>query len=156
MPQLPEQNNRPPPGVTVMFKKYKTTILLCLQPDEKLSAVKKELLEALKSRGVNHLGNDIVPGDPAELEFGLPKDRSDLEKGWTLLRTEPDTTVQDAGFTDPSFVAFRFRKPSTSEPNETVMDLDQDEANWDVIIPGFIDEASDDEAVEDDEAGANV
>jgi hypothetical protein len=142
--------------VTILFKKNKTTILLSLQPHEQLQAVKRKLLQALKERDVREINSDIVPDDPAEIEFGIPIDRSDLEKGWTRLKTNTSNeetekksgraladTVLDADLGNGNWVAFRFRKdikPEETKEDETAMSLDLDDPGWDVVVPSFDDE----------------
>lgn len=142
--------------MTLLFKKHKTTILLSLQPHDQLQGVKQKVLQALKERGVREINGDIVPDDPAEIEFGMPIDRSDLEKGWTRLKTNiPNDesgkksgraladTVLDADLGDGNWVAFRFRKDIKAEEakeDESAMSLDQEDPGWDVVAPSFEEE----------------
>ncbi|KAJ5386740.1 hypothetical protein N7509_009281 [Penicillium cosmopolitanum] len=152
----PKKTNSDSRSVTILFKKNKTTILLSLQPHEQLQAVKQKVLQALKERDVREINGDIVPDDPAEIEFGIPIDRSDLEKGWTRLKTNTSNeetekksgrtladTVLDADLGNGNWVAFRFRKdikPEETKEEETAMSLDLDDPGWDVVVPSFDDE----------------
>ncbi|OQE19816.1 hypothetical protein PENSTE_c014G07152 [Penicillium steckii] len=152
----PKQSKSDSKAVTLLFKKNKITTLLSLQPHEQLDSVRQKLLEALRGRDVREINGDIVPDDPAEIEFGVPIDRSDIEKGWTRLRSNSSkegnenkaaralaNTVLDSDLGNGNWVAFRFRKPGTSEEteqDETAMSLDLDDPGWDVIIPSFDDE----------------
>ncbi|KAJ5988775.1 hypothetical protein N7481_003985 [Penicillium waksmanii] len=152
----PKKTNPDSRSVTILFKKNKTTILLSLQPHEQLQAVKRKVLQALKERDVREINGDIVPDDPAEIEFGIPIDRSDLEKGWTRLKTNTSNeetgknsgsaladTVLDADLGNGNWVAFRFGKdikPEETKEDETAMSLDLDDPGWDVVVPSFDDE----------------
>lgn len=142
--------------MTLLFKKNKTTILLSLQPHEQLLTVKEKLLRALKERDVREINGDPVPNDSTEIDFGMPIDRSDLDKGWTRLKTSTSSegsgnkssralagTILDAGLGEGNWVAFRFRKPEIAEEtgeDEIARSLDLDDPSWDVVVPRFDDE----------------
>lgn len=142
--------------MTLLFKKNKITILLSLQPHEQLDAVKQKVLQALKERDVREINGDAVPDEPTEIEFGVPIDRSDLDKGWTRLKpitAKNDNgkksgkaladTILDSDLGNGNWVAFRFRKAGPAEEieqEETAMSLDLDDPGWDVVIPSFDDE----------------
>ncbi|KAJ5094181.1 hypothetical protein N7456_010042 [Penicillium angulare] len=134
---------------TVLFKKHKITVLLSIEPNEPVAAIKEKLHNALKSRELSEINGDQVPEDSSCIEFGLPVDRNDPEKGWTPL-ADPESADQNgdvpetstggadetalaAGLTNGHPVAFRFRKLGE------VTDDDQD-PGWDVVIPSFDDE----------------
>ncbi|KAJ5574327.1 uncharacterized protein N7459_008754 [Penicillium hispanicum] len=154
---MPPKQAKTDSGVlTLLFKKHRTTVLLSIQPHATLTSTKEKLLAALKSRNILEINGESLPDDSAEIEFGVPIDRSDLEKGWTLLRavvadpagddatknkTESSRnldTVLAAGLNDGYSVAFRFRKARENEQaNETDMDLELDEPGWDVVLPRF-------------------
>lgn len=130
-----------------------------LQPHESLTSAKEKLLQALVSRGLRDINGDTIPNDPAEIELGVPVDKSDLEKGWMRLATdmpgEEDDgaakkataksksidTLQGAGLLDGSSVAFRFRKPTEAAVGDELdTDLELNDPGWDVVIPSFDDE----------------
>lgn len=144
---------------TLLFKKHKTTVLLSLQPHEPLTSAKEKLLGALASRGLRDINGDAIPNDPAEVEFGLPVDKSDLEKGWMRLSTDVPgqgedatekksiaksktaETLQATGLQNGSLVAFRFRQPTEAAVvDEVDRDPELTDPGWDVVIPSFDDE----------------
>ncbi|KAJ5174902.1 uncharacterized protein N7482_000779 [Penicillium canariense] len=138
---------------TLLFKKHKTTVLLSLQPHEPLTAVKEKLLEALKSRNMLEINGDPLPSDSTLIEFGVPVDRSDREKGWRLLQGDGEVTTNTAakkassgtllaaGLDNGHSVAFRFRKPGDApEGDEPDPDIERDDPGWDVMIPSFDDD----------------
>lgn len=111
----------------------------------------------MKSRELREINGDPVPEDSGCIEFGLPVDRNDPEKGWKRLATHatgdengdvPQTsagragdTVLAAGLENGHSVAFRFRKPGeVKDEDEIDMDLNQEDPGWDVIIPSYDDE----------------
>lgn len=121
--------------------------------------MKQKVLHALKERDVREINGGIVPDDAAEIEFGIPIDRSDLEKGWTRLKTNTSNeetgknsgraladTVLDADLGNGNWVAFRFRKDMKAEESKedeedgTAMSLDLDDPGWDVVVPSFEEE----------------
>lgn len=157
--QPPNQAKSDSRSCTLLFKKHKTTVLLSLQPHEPLTSGKEKLLGALASRGLRDINGDAIPNDPAEIELGVPVDKSDLEKGWMRLATDipsqkdegaakkttakpkSTATVQAAGLQNGSSVAFRFRKPTEEAVGDELdTDLDLNDPGWDVIIPSFDDE----------------
>ena len=129
-------------------------MLLSLQPHEPLTSAKEKLLKALKSREIREINGDPIPEDPADIEFGVPVDRGDLEKGWTRLQTnfaapnDDDASKETAknsenssetllavGLKNGHSVAFRFRKPSDAEKNDELgIDIDWEDSSWDVIV----------------------
>ncbi|KAJ5698892.1 hypothetical protein N7462_000897 [Penicillium macrosclerotiorum] len=154
-----KQSNPDPRSLTLLLKKHKTTVLLSLQPHEPLSSAKEKLLEALQSRELREINGDSIPTDPALIEFGVPVDRGDLEKGWTRLQADttditnvanapskgkskiPSDTVMAAGLGNGHLVAFRFRNPGEiPERDELEVGLDVEDSGWDVVIPSFDDE----------------
>lgn len=100
------------------------------------------------------INGEPIPSDSALIDFGVPVDRSDLEKGWKLLQTDGgDTskstagkrassgTVLAAGLDNGHLVAFRFRKPGDVPANdEDDADIYSNDPGWDVVIPTFDDE----------------
>lgn len=145
--QPPKQAKLDSRATTVLFKKHKTTVLLSLQPHEPLTAVKEKLLEAFKSRNMIEINGEPLPSDSALIEFGVPVDRSDLEKGWNLLQSAggeeskatagkraSSGTVLAAGLDNGHLVAFRFRKAGDE------VDAGLNDPGWDVVTPSFDDE----------------
>jgi hypothetical protein len=141
------------------------TVLLLVSPVQSLTSIKETLLAALKSRQITEIHGVPVPNDPSEIEFGLPRDRNNLEKGWRKLKPPPqqngDARRQGAGkrstaitdspqgadMRDFQAVAFRFRKTSaageqTGEDDELAMEID--DPGWDVLISKYDDETDED------------
>ncbi|PYI01039.1 hypothetical protein BO78DRAFT_354447 [Aspergillus sclerotiicarbonarius CBS 121057] len=159
--------SRPDPlSWTLLFKKHKTTVLLMLPPSETIATTKESLLNALQSRGLQEINGDSVPEDPSEIEFGVPVDKNDLEKGWTRLEVEVPgfdnddapkrgaakkgtgaLTLQAAEIRNGQPIAFRFRQPKgdseESEKGDDMIDLELDDPGWDVIVPSLDDEEED-------------
>lgn len=157
--QPPKSSKSDSRSCTILFKKHKTTVLLSLQPHESLTSAKEKLLEALASRGLRDINGDAVPTDPAEIELGVPVDKSDLEKGWmrlstdipgqdddaaarkTTARSKAAETLQAAGLQNGALVAFRFRQPTEAAAGDELdTDLELTDPGWDVVIPSFDDE----------------
>ncbi|KAJ5389944.1 uncharacterized protein N7496_001012 [Penicillium cataractarum] len=150
----PKQAKPDSRATTLLFKKHKSTVLLSLQPHEPLTAVKEKLLEAFRSRNMTEINGEPVPSDSALIEFGVPVDRSDLEKGWRLLPTDGEDatkttagkrassgTLLAAGLDNGHLVAFRFRSPGDVQGSDEVdADVDLNDPGWDVVIPSFEDE----------------
>ncbi|OJJ51292.1 hypothetical protein ASPZODRAFT_127349 [Penicilliopsis zonata CBS 506.65] len=152
-------SNPDPLSWTLFFKKHKTTVLLMLPPHETLQNAKSALLNALQSRGLKELNGDVIPQDAAEVEFGVPVDRNDLEKGWTSLETDDldledegnskrasgkrsgnAVSLQNADLRNGQAVAFRFRKPTATSEKTDELDIDLGDPGWDVVTPNFDDE----------------
>lgn len=129
-----------------------------LQLHETLDSIKENLLQALKSRDLNEINGDPIPVDFADIELGVPVDRSDLDKGWknleadTLELEEGNTskknkgksknespTLLEADIQNGYSIAFRFRK-HTEAQNGDRMNLDTEDPGWDVIVPKYDDE----------------
>jgi len=145
---------------TLRFKKHKTTVLLMLPANESIASTKEILLKALKSRGLTEINGDPVPDDPSEIEFGVPVDRNELDKGWTKLDVEMpelasegvtkkgvvgkknggNITLQAADIRDGQPIAFRFRKSSEDNKDKDELELELDDPGWDVIVPSLDDE----------------
>ncbi|KAL2218953.1 hypothetical protein M432DRAFT_396401 [Thermoascus aurantiacus ATCC 26904] len=145
---------------TLRFKKHKTTVLLMLPANESIASTKEILLKALKSRGLTEINGDPVPDDPSEIEFGVPVDRNELDKGWTKLDVEMpelasegvtkkgvvgkknggNITLQAADIRDGQPIAFRFRKPSEDNKDKDELELELEDPGWDVIVPSLDDE----------------
>ncbi|KAF9885720.1 hypothetical protein FE257_012605 [Aspergillus nanangensis] len=142
---------------TLLFKKHKTTVLLMLPPSETITNTKTTLLNALRSRDSKDINGDPIPEHASDIEFGVPVDKNDLEKGWTPLELElpfdgdeaakreaekrtATLTLQAAGLKSGKPVAFRFRKPGSAVDNPEDIDLQLEEPGWDVVLPSLEDE----------------
>lgn len=129
-----------------------------LPPNETLTSAKAELLKALNARGLKEINGEPLPEDPSEIEFGVPVDKNELEKGWTRLDVEVpelaeggakkkkknagEVTLQGADIKDGQSIAFRFRKRSEDDAGKDQLDLDLEleDPGWDVIVPSLDDE----------------
>ncbi|OJD12202.1 hypothetical protein AJ78_07161 [Emergomyces pasteurianus Ep9510] len=145
---------------TLRFKNHNVTILLLVSPAQSFESIKEELLKALKVRNIAEINGQPVPEEPDEIEFGIPLDRNNLEKGWEMLRPATEeagnekkkqplrgrkTVVispEGAGLKDSQALAFRFRKPVEGE-NEDELGIGFDDPGWDVKIATY--DAEDDE-----------
>lgn len=134
---------------TLRFKKHKTTVLLMVPAHESIASTKEMLLHALKSRGITEINGDPVPDDPSEIEFGVPIDRNELEKGWTRLDVElangektsgrvkngTKASLQSADIRNGQPIAFRFRKASDENQDKDDLELELEDPGWDVVVP---------------------
>ncbi|KKZ63946.1 hypothetical protein EMCG_01757 [[Emmonsia] crescens] len=145
---------------TLRFKKHNVTILLLISPAQSFDSIKEELLKALKVRNIAEINGQPVPEDPAEIEFGIPIDRNNLEKGWEKLKPTTEeagnkkqkqpsrgrkavaASPEGAGLKDSQAIAFRFRKPVEGE-DEDELGIGFDDPGWDVLIAKY--DAEDDE-----------
>ncbi|KAG5289771.1 hypothetical protein I7I48_09200 [Histoplasma ohiense] len=145
---------------TLRFKNHNVTILLLVSPTQSFDSIKEELLKALKIRGITELNGQTVPENPAEIEFGVPLDRNNMEKGWEKLKPTTGeagngmnkqplrgrksiiTGPVGAGLKDSQALAFRFRKPGEDE-DEDDLGIGFDDPGWDVMIAKY--DAEDDE-----------
>lgn len=135
---------------TLRFKQHKTTILLFVQQTQSFDSIKHDLLDAIKATNINEIDGNALPSDPEDIEFGVPRDRNDISKGWVPLKIpeveDGDTKGKGvkkgsvlnesplgAGLKDGAMLAFRFTKSAAVDG----MDLDDE---WDVIIPSYDDE----------------
>ncbi|KAF3483862.1 uncharacterized protein GIQ15_03186 [Arthroderma uncinatum] len=144
------------PTWTLRFKNHNVTVLLLISPVEPFDSIKTSLLEALNSRGIKEINGKVVPDDAADIEFGVPLDRNNLEKGWQPLAIRSEgagkaagkgkstvfnSSPQGADLRDSQAVAFRFRKPSERDASKDGdLDMDLDEPGWDVLVPTYDDE----------------
>ena len=136
---------------TLRFKQHKTTILLFVQQSQTFDSIKRDLLNAINATGVQTINGNALPVNPEDIEFGVPRDKNDPGKGWVALKI-PEFEDGDAkgkgvkkgsilnqsplgaGLKDGAMLAFKF----TKRVDEDEMDTD---AEWDVIIPSYDDEA---------------
>lgn len=136
---------------TLRFKQHKTTILLFVQQSQPFDSIKSELLDAIKATRIKDINGNPLPSDPQDIEFGVPRDKNDISKGWVALKipevedgdtkgkgVKKDSILNGsplgAGLKDGAMLAFKFTKGD----EENAMDLDEE---WDVIIPSYDDEA---------------
>ncbi|EEQ86615.1 hypothetical protein RJZ56_002707 [Blastomyces dermatitidis] len=145
---------------TLRFKNHNVTILLLVSPTQSFDSIKEEILKALKVRNITEINGQSVPENPAEIEFGVPLDRNNLEKGWKKLRPTTEesangkqkqplrgrrtaiTGPEEAGLKDSQAIAFRFRKPVEGQ-DEDELGIGFDDPGWDVMIAKY--DAEDDE-----------
>ncbi|KAB8229114.1 uncharacterized protein BDW43DRAFT_289345 [Aspergillus alliaceus] len=153
---------------TLLFKKHKTTVLLMLPPSETITTAQSTLLRALRSRGLEEINGDPVPEDPSDIEFGIAVDKNDLGKGWTKLelqapqfdedeaprrgagkKSAAPLTLEAAELRDVQPIAFRFRKHSEeTKLTDELLDLEQEDPGWDVIVPSLDEEEEEEEEEE--------
>lgn len=121
---------------------------------ESIASTKEMLLHALKSRGITEINGDPVPDDPSEIEFGVPIDRNELEKGWTRLDVErangekasgrvkngTKASLQSADIRNGQPIAFRFRKASDENQDKDALELELEDPGWDVVVPTLDDD----------------
>ncbi|RHZ55524.1 uncharacterized protein CDV56_108079 [Aspergillus thermomutatus] len=146
-----------PLSLTLLFKKHKTTVLLMLPPHETITTAQETLLKALQSRGIKEINGDAVPQDFSEIEFGVPVDKNDLEKGWSKLEIAmPElenggaskrgagkrTSLKAADIRNGQVIAFRFRtsREQSEKDGDLDIDLDLEDPGWDVIVPSLDDD----------------
>lgn len=128
-----------------------------LPAQESIQSTKEKLHGALKARGLLQINGDLIPEDPSELEFGIPIDRNELEKGWIRLdapaeengdsaskkpgagrpkKSSLTDSLQAVNIRDGQAIAFRFRKTAHGEDE----DADFEDPGWDVLVPSLDDE----------------
>jgi len=154
-----------PLHITLLFKCARHTVLLSTLPSTPFSEIKSLLLLALQSRSITSIADSSVPPpDQAErVEFGVPKNKKDLTRGFVSLemadevladskggkkrvngdRTAPKETPASAGLVDGSVLAFRFKPEHDVGPEDDDDDNDNDEAldpGWNVELPRYDDE----------------
>lgn len=123
-------------------------MLLSVPSTESFISIRRQLLDALKARGITEINGNRVPEDPAELEFAVPTDPAKLGQGWLPLDVPTETTRRGvlnatpvaAGLKDSSVVAFKFRKSVEGLSAEEQIQLDLDDSGWDVLIPTLDDD----------------
>ncbi|KAM5450077.1 hypothetical protein MaudCBS49596_004451 [Microsporum audouinii] len=149
------------PTWTLRFKNHNITVLLLVSPVEPFDSIKATLLKALQNRGIKEINGKVVPDDAADIEFGAPLDRNNLEKGWLPLAipdgradkgtgkgrsTVFNSSPQGADLRDAQAVAFRFRKASErSAVKDGDLEMDLDDPGWDVLVPSYDDEEDENE-----------
>jgi len=83
---------------TLRFKHHRTAILLHVDPLQKLSSVRAELLKAIQqtSRDGKLNGHDI-PSTESDILLARPKDGVDLSQGWEPLAVDDTFSANDEG-----------------------------------------------------------
>ncbi|KAH9828044.1 hypothetical protein Tdes44962_MAKER02594 [Teratosphaeria destructans] len=83
---------------TVRFKHHRTTVLLHVDPLQKLSSVRAELLKAVQQTCPNgKLDGHTIPTNEADILLARPSDINNLSLGWDPLQHDPDL---DAALTE--------------------------------------------------------
>ncbi|TKA75653.1 hypothetical protein B0A55_05005 [Friedmanniomyces simplex] len=83
---------RPRPSTWILrFKHHRTTILLHVDPLQKLSSVRAELLKAVRQTCPHGtLNGHTVPDDEGDVLLARPVDSDDLSLGWQALEREDE------------------------------------------------------------------
>lgn len=134
-----------------------------LPPNESITSTKASLLKALNSRGLTEINGDPIPDDPSDVEFGVPVDKNDLEKGWTRLEVEESVfgkeesssirkgaagkksnsgaavSLQAADLRNGQSIAFRFRQRREESGQDESKGEDQEQPDLDNIDLEFED-----------------
>ncbi|KXL50336.1 hypothetical protein M433DRAFT_28959, partial [Acidomyces richmondensis BFW] len=130
---------------TLHFKHHRTTILLHVDPLQKLSSIRAELLKAIQQTSRDgKLNGHNIPSTESDVLLAKPKDAIDLSQGWEPLaendifsgneksgkgkgkititsasnRTSKDKLLdcpQGAGLRDGGVVAFKFRSEQEAQ-----------------------------------------
>lgn len=160
-----------PLHISLLFKCARHTVLLSVLPSTPFTEISSLLLLALKSRNITSIGETRVPPpDQADLvEFGIPKDKKDLRKGFVPLemaeqvlidgkagkkkaggnKAAPIENPAGAGLADGSILAFRFKSGydmQTEEKGDDETDI-ADDRGWNVELPRYDDEEDEPERV---------
>jgi hypothetical protein len=146
---------------TLRFKLGRTTCLLEVDPLQKLSDVRAELLHALQDTNIDgRVNGRDIPHNPDHIKLGRPVDRNDLSLGYTSIEEELGDGIetkkgkgksavgaigrgkssaesfrncpQGAGFQNGDVVAFKF----VNEDHEAHQEDDIIE-QWDVVVPSM-------------------
>lgn len=139
---------------TLRLKHHKTTVLLHVEPLQTLSAVKAELLSALRETDPEGINGIPLPSSSDSIVLGKPHDFNDISQGWQRIeesshedgdediqkkgkgkqsRDGGDSSVKGVGLKDGAALAFKW------------VDADQDdhivgeEEDWDVVVPSYDD-----------------
>lgn len=149
---------------TLRFKHHSTTVLLEVEPLQKLPEVKTELLIALtETHPSGQINGYTIPKNVDYVQLGRAVDRNNLKLGYVSIDKQEEngetpgkgkgkvaanaTTKaaasqlkdcpQGAGFRNGDVVAFRFSDPSEEQ--------DAGADKWDVVIPTLEDTYGDEE-----------
>jgi hypothetical protein len=152
---------------TLRFKHNRSTILLEVDPLQKMSSIRAELLQAIKETNpTGKLNNQDIPSSSEDIVFGRAVDRNNLKLGFQAI--EQDTSEADpkgkgkaaatgtvkskalgadvkdcpqgAGLKNADVVAFKFK---TGKEDEDEDELQAEE--WDVVAPTMEDTYGDEE-----------
>lgn len=158
---------------TLRFKSSKTTILLHVDPLQKLNSIKADLLKALNQTNPSGTLNSIpIPTDPGSIRLAKPLDINDLSLGWQPLDADIDAEELDAdgekprtkgkgrnkaknslldcpqgvGMRDGGVVAFKFGEDlhGMGDQEDEAVVVEGAEEKWDVDVP-TLEAAFDDE-----------
>ncbi|KAI9803467.1 MAG: hypothetical protein M1825_001810 [Sarcosagium campestre] len=151
---------------TLRFKNKKTTVVLFAERTDSFRNIKTELLRMLQSLQATHNLGDTAPSDPDAIILGVPKDPSDLQKGWKRLEIPTDGSEdaqpmkgkkvvgnksldcpEGAKLQDGATLAFRYRanlngtkgNAFNGSDDDELSDLDEED-DFDVVIPTFEDD----------------
>lgn len=153
---------------TLRFKYHKKTTLLHVDPLQSFTSIKAELLRALHQ---THPDGEIssgvsIPSDPSEVLLAQPNDVHDHAQGWKRIQPEQDEEEEQstpgrqktkgrsaysqdsptaAGLKDGGMVAYKFQSDETNKDDvDEALGLDEEDDDWDVIIPNYDDAAEPD------------
>jgi hypothetical protein len=150
---------------TLRFKNHKTTVLLHADALTPVSAIKAELLSALRESNPSGLNGKPLPTSPSQIQLAKPVDPLDLTQGWESLESssaleDPFNTeeggngkgkqkrkldtdsVKAVGIKDNAVIAFKWSgSGDSSEEEEGDEDMGEEkEEYWDVVLPSFTDD----------------
>ncbi|EME46591.1 hypothetical protein DOTSEDRAFT_169284 [Dothistroma septosporum NZE10] len=164
-----------PHTLTLRFKQHRTTILLEVEPLQKLSEVRALLLHAVQQTHLaGNLNGHSIPQNPDEIKLGRAVDRHNLKLGFTFIdkgqpeealtgkgkakasatTKSPTSQVKDCpqgvGLKTGDVVAFKFAsQDETGEVGDAIVDMEGDTVEqWDVLIPTVEDTYGDEGADE--------
>lgn len=153
-----------PLHITLLFKCARHTVLLSVLPSTPFSDIKSLLLLALQARNITSIADAGVPSPDRgyQVEFGVPKDKKELKKGFVSLemaeqllmdskggkkrvngnKAIPNENPAGADLVDGSVLAFRFRPEIEADIKEEGDDDVKlpDERGWNVELPRYDDE----------------
>ena len=153
-----------PLQLTLLLKCARHTVLLSVLPSTPFSEIRSLLLVALQARNITTIADTSVPppdrGD--QVEFGIPKDKKDLKKGFISLemaeqvlmdgkggkkkvsgsKAMPSENPAGAGLVDGSILAFRFQPGDGVVMKGGPEDDSQlpDDPEWNVELPRYEEE----------------
>jgi hypothetical protein len=153
-----------PLHMTLLFKCARHTVLLSVLPSTPCAKIKSLLLLALQARNITSIAGISVPSpDQAhKVEFGIPREKKDLKKGFISLemaeqdlmdskggkrkassnKATPNENPTGAGLVDGSVLAFRFKQEDDVDMKEEGDDEAQlqEDPGWNVELPRYDDE----------------
>lgn len=157
------------------FKNDQSTILLHVEPQQKMSTVRDDLLKAIKQTHPDGFFNgERIPDVSDTLVFARPKDPTDVTQGWEAVgkgsleddllnqdykgkgkaaagraksKAGSEETPQGLGFVNSGLVAFKFATKSVEEVDELDSDAIIGDGDWNVVIPALDDLDEEEEEV---------